>query len=108
MKILVGFIVAIFLISPTFASTQTGKVIQILVRTDGLHWFHVSGPRGTRPTCTGNHTYWMIKDENSAYGKSQMSMMLAAYTAGKNVKVEGAGVCTRWGDGEDITTLILQ
>ena len=90
------------------ASTQTGKITKILVRSDGLHYFYLSGPRGEKPHCATNHAYWMIKDESTTYGKSQFSMLLAAYMTNKTVKIFGSAECTRWGDGEDIKTVLLE
>jgi len=87
------------------ASTQTGTVTSILVRDDGLHWFYITGARTEKPDCSINKTYWMIKDEETVYGKSQFSMLLSAYVSGKKVKVFGSGHCTRWGDGEDVSTI---
>jgi hypothetical protein len=99
----------VFITFPSFAGSQTGLVTNINVRTDGLHWFTLSGDRGAMPTCTNGHfTYWMIKDENSTYGKSQFSMLLAAYMAQKPVTIVGTGSCTRWGDGEDINTVVFR
>ncbi|WP_064791923.1 hypothetical protein [Shewanella woodyi] len=97
------FILMASIAMPVFAGSQTGLVTNINVRDDGLHWFTLSGDRGVMPACTRDRfTYWMIKDESSTYGKSQFSMLLAAYMAQKTVTIIGTGSCTRWGDGEDI------
>jgi photosystem II stability/assembly factor-like uncharacterized protein len=106
-KIFVGLLFLI-MASPIFASTQTGKVKNIMVRSDGLHWIYLDTPRGDRPDCSKNHTYWMIKDEESTYGKSQFSLLLTAYASGKTVHIVGTGDCHRWGDGEDIHYIQLQ
>lgn len=45
----------------------------------------------------------MIADENSAAGKTQISMIMAAYMASKPITIIGTGNCTRWRDGEDIS-----
>lgn len=91
------------------ASTQTGKIVSIHVREDGLHWFYVSGRRTTKPACaTNSESYWMIKNENSTAGKSQLSVLLSAHMAGKEVVIQGSDTCIRWADGEDISTVILR
>lgn len=91
------------------AGTQEGQVTQIVVRqSDGLHYFYMSGTAVNRATCAEGNTYWMIKDENSVVGKSQLSMLLTAYTSGKTIAVTGAGTCTRWGDGEDLDIIHLK
>lgn len=102
----------IFLVSfSSLASVQQGTVTNVIVRDDGLHWFILlsdgSGERSERPECSATHTYWMIKDENTRYGQSQFSMLLAAYMAKTPVKITGKHSCTRWGDGEDISTVQL-
>ncbi len=110
MRAIVLLIVIILTALPGVSSAgqQTGLITQINVRDDGLHWFHLSGDRGAMPDCTrGHHRYWMIKDENSVYGKSQFSMLLAAYMSRQPVTIYGTGNCTRWGDGEDIKSVQL-
>jgi photosystem II stability/assembly factor-like uncharacterized protein len=101
---------AAMLITPAIAlaSNQSGIVTKVIVRTDGLHWFYLEGTRSERPACSAQHEYWMIKDENSVYGKSQFSMLLTAYIAKSPVTISGNGTCSRWGDGEDINTIILE
>ena len=91
------------------AGSQQGKVTSVLVRqSDGLHYFYISGTANGRPSCANGFSYWMIKDENSAAGRSQLSMLLTAYASGKTVRVTGTGACTRWGDGEDLNTIQLK
>ncbi|KZN54483.1 hypothetical protein N474_01830 [Pseudoalteromonas luteoviolacea CPMOR-2] len=88
------------------AGAQTGKIKDIRVRDDGLHWFVLDGASTNKPTCA-KFGYWMIKDEKSDYGKSQFSMLLSAYMADKTITVVGANTCTRWTDGEDVGYLML-
>lgn len=51
--------------------------------------------------------YWIIKDENAEAGKQQYSMVLAAFTSGKTIKISGSNTCTRWRDGEDVNEIML-
>ncbi|WP_330961514.1 hypothetical protein [Photobacterium sp. 53610] len=103
MKTLFGiFLASCLFTSAAYAGYVKGTVIKLIVRDDGLHYVHIAGEMKDRPTCAQNHTYWMVKDENSVYGKSQYSMLLAAKASGKVVTVSGTGTCTRWKDGEDI------
>lgn len=91
--------------SPAFAGIQTGQVTQILVRaSDGLVYFFLSNTISGRPACaTGG--YWMLKDENSAAGKRQLAMLMAAKASGQVVTVEGMNTCTRWPNGEDVNQI---
>lgn len=107
-QMLINAALCAFLAIPAYASSQVGKIVRVIVRDDGLHYFFLEGNRSTKPECAANFDYWMIKDEETAYGKSQFSMLLTAYTTGKTVRIYGSGVCTRWGDGEDIRILELR
>lgn len=106
-----SFFVTLFLMVLTLsaeAGSQTGSVTFMTARSsDGLHWFALSGTPANRPACATG-PYFMIKDENSIAGKTQISMVLAAYAAGKTISVKGAGTCLRWMDGEDVDWLTVQ
>ncbi|MDO6708528.1 hypothetical protein [Photobacterium sp. 1_MG-2023] len=92
----------------TYAGSVTGTVSQIIVRDDGLHYVYINGEATNRAACAQKNDYWMIKDENSTYGKSQYSMLLAANASGKTVSIVGAGTCMRWKDGEDIQSISIK
>ncbi|AQT61094.1 hypothetical protein [Cellvibrio sp. PSBB023] len=89
------------------AGEQTGKVSQIVVRgSDNLHYFFLEGSSSNKPVCA-KHTYWMIRDENSIAGKTQISLLLSAQAQQKTIRVVGSGSCTRWGDGEDVDAIFF-
>lgn len=96
--------------SPAYAGGQSGKVVNLQVRaSDHLIVFDLNGGEGhnQRPACA-NKLYWMIKDENSASGKRQLALLMAAQMSGRTVMVYGANTCTRWPDGEDVDAVIIQ
>jgi hypothetical protein len=98
-----GLIGGLLCASVSAASSVTGKVAEVHVRTsDGLHWVIMAVPPQGRPACATTFPYYMIKDEHSDAGKAQFAMILSAYMAGKTITVSGEGACTRWYDGEDI------
>ena len=106
--ILIGALSALFVSSNVWASSETGKIIYFIARpSDNLHYFELNGEHADKPSCNGNvsQEYWMIKDENSAAGKTQISMLLIAYVTGKTISVVGTERCDRWSDGEDVKTL---
>ncbi|WP_151798169.1 hypothetical protein [Acinetobacter bereziniae] len=90
------------------ASTYTGKVSAISVRDeDGLVWISIQGERtGNRPTCA-THWYMVIKNENSSAGKRQLAMLMMAKATNRPVVIDGAGTCSRWSNGEDISTISM-
>ena len=90
-----------------YAGEQKGVITQLNARYDGVHWVRLSGVHNNRPGCAVNQTYWMVKDENSQAGKTQISMLMSAYMKGEVVMIDGLNTCTRWGDGEDIATVTL-
>lgn len=105
MKIITFLIVLLFC-SHGFAGSQAGKVKSILVRDDGLHYVILEGVGSGKPACA-TIGYWMIRDENSAAGKSQLSIFLMAQASDKSVYIEGRNSCTRWDDGEDISSVVI-
>lgn len=95
--------------SPAYAGTVEGKVKSLVVRaSDGLHYVVIEGAFTDRAACAQNTSYWMITDEHSDAGKSQLAMLLSAYMSGKSVLVQGTGSCNRWTDGEDILVVLLR
>jgi hypothetical protein len=103
------YFLLLFVVSlPAMSGEQYGKVSQIIVRgSDGLHYFWLEGGSSGKPQCSKN-TYWMIRDENSAAGKSQFAILLSAQAQQKSIKVVGSGSCTRWSDGEDVDYISVQ
>ncbi|CDU08704.1 conserved hypothetical protein [Vibrio coralliirubri] len=111
MKIYKNITLILFIISNTAnAGSQTGKVSTLYARaSDNLHLVTLTGgtAKTDSPTCA-TKGYWLIRDENSIAGKSQFSQLLAAKMAGKTVTISGLNSCIRWGDGEDINTIIIK
>jgi hypothetical protein len=88
------------------AGQQTGQITELITRaSDGLVYVHMNGTASGRPGCASQQVYWMIKDENSAAGKRQLAILIAARAMGKTITIYGAGTCTRWPDGEDINEI---
>ena len=60
----------------------------------------LTGTPDSKPTCA-THNYWFIQDPNSTLGKLQISLLMEAYAADKEVSVVGSGACSDQHDGED-------
>lgn len=85
-----------------------GPVANVIVRqSDGLSYVEISGTETGRPVCGVTTTYFMIKDENSQAGKTQLAILLSAKLSGQTVEITGTGTCIRWIDGEDIEIVNL-
>ncbi|MDP5278255.1 hypothetical protein Q9Q95_04905 [Sphingomonas sp. DG1-23] len=94
---------------PAQANSSEGKVKSLVVRaSDGLQYVVIESAFSGRAACAANTSYYMIADEHSDAGKSQMAILLSAYMSGKSVLIEGSGTCTRWTDGEDILVVLLR
>jgi hypothetical protein len=107
MKKLLLLVLAAVFVSNVNAGSQTGKIDWFRVRqSDNLHYLMLEGTKAGSPACA-IQSYWIIKDENSVAGKSQVSMIISAYMAGKAITIEGANTCTRWSDGEDINVILF-
>ena len=108
------FILLALNLSTVFAYVHQGNIESIKIREDGVIkieldtvWDNVS--------CR-TRDWWIIKDENSAAGKAQLSLALTAQVSGKTVKVDGfpgAGNCLRMVNdpankrGEDIKNISI-
>jgi hypothetical protein len=106
---LIKFVFAALCLSTSgasYAGTQTGTIATLYVRaSDGLVFFVLNGPAiAAGPACASGR-YWMLKDENSAAGKRQLAVLIAAQVSGKAITVVGFDTCTRWGDGEDVNQI---
>lgn len=101
-------VIFLFVSGISLAGTQTGTVQALYVRaSDGLVYFVLSGSvKSSSPACA-TIGYWMVKDENSAAGKRQYALLLAAQLSGRTVTVVGLNTCTRWSDGEDVDWLTI-
>lgn len=92
-----------------FSGEQQGLVTEIIVReSDGLHYFHLEGVHNNKPPCAKNHDYWMIRNEKSPAGQSQLSILLTAQAQQKPIHVVGFDTCSRWPDGEDVNYLVIR
>lgn len=110
MKKVILFVVlyAILCASNCFAGYITGTVSSVVIRaSDGLVYITVTGTRIYPAPCS-TVGYWMIKDENSNVGKQQLAALLAANASKSEVTIYGTNTCTRWGDGEDIDSVIVK
>lgn len=108
MKKPILFVLAIAFVANAYAGSQAGQVKWFRVRqSDNLHYLMLEGAKADSPACA-TQSYWIIKDENSVAAKTQVSMIIAAYMAGKAITIQGANTCTRWGDGEDINIVTFE
>ncbi|MEC5159361.1 MULTISPECIES: hypothetical protein [unclassified Janthinobacterium] len=100
------FLTCSLVTSSALAGTQMGTITQLLIRTDGLVFFYLTGVASGRPACA-TVTYWMIKAEDSAVGKRMVAALLASKLSGQTISVSGNGTCSRWPDGEDVDLISL-
>lgn len=88
----------------TVPSEQTGLIKSIQALNDGRTIIFMVETRADKPSCAA-FPYWFIANENSTAGKTQVSILLAAHAAKRSVKIVGTGQCSRWSDGEDISSV---
>lgn len=103
------YILLLCAVTKSFAGEQSGYVDTLYARaSDGLHLVALkNGTEKANPPICATKDYWLIKDEHSVAGKAQFSQLLAAKMSGKRVRIRGLDSCSRWGDGEDINTIII-
>ncbi len=85
-------------------SEQTGYIKSIQVLSDGRTIVNMVDVRADKPDCA-NYPYWFIADEDSVAAKNQISILLSAHVAKRSITIRGSGLCLRWVDGEDISSV---
>jgi hypothetical protein len=61
-----------------------------------------SGTRVGLPACATTQPNRFAIDVNTAGGRAQAAGLMMAYTAGKNVVIQGTGACNVYSDSESI------
>ena len=99
---------------PAMAGTEVGTIKDLWVRdSDGLIWVDLTEIPGTtpfgpgRPACATGTRYWIVPNETTDTGKRLYAALVAANMAGHTITIIGKGTCNRWGDGEDIDTIVV-
>lgn len=83
---------------------DTGTVSLLYGFSSNVFLFTTSGTRSSAPGCAGAAQRFAI-DTSTAAGKSQMSIVLLAYSLGKPIKVYGNGYCSVYSDSETVDYL---
>jgi hypothetical protein len=70
----------------------------------GAAFIYVDVPPQGAPSCStqGVGSLRYAISESTAIGKTQLAIALSAMSRGATVIIQGAGICTAWGDTEDI------
>lgn len=74
------------------ASEQTGPVSVLTVASSGAAGFVLSGATTPKPACA-TEGVWVIPEAYPDKAKAILSVILTAYSTGRNVKVMGTGTC---------------
>ena len=82
------------------AGSSEGLVTMPLSHNSGNGYFMFSaGPHINKPACSTAGDAWAV-DVSTAAGRGIQSTILAAFSMGKTLHVEGRNVCDAWGDRE--------
>lgn len=94
---------------PAQAGSVNGHVLAIYVRqSDGLVYFETDGTISNRAACAASNNLWVLPNENSETSKRQYAALLAAKASNVSIDVFGSGLCGRWGDSEDVDTIVVR
>ena len=105
MRLLTFILMALTSQSALAGSAAPGKVVNPIVNRAGIFFFSQTGVRSAIPTCEV-YNRWAV-DVNTPRGQSMMSLILTAYSQGKNVSIAGTGECGVAGDTEGIEFIIV-
>ena len=90
------------------ANATSGYISQILTLTgDHSVLFNQSGSNSNVPGCGANYpSRWSI-DASTAFGQSEMALILSAYALHKTVSVIGTGDCSAHADTQTVQLLVI-
>jgi hypothetical protein len=93
------------------ATVATGLVSGPLVTIHGFGIFGMTGSysfTGTKPACATNPvgSHWAI-NITTPTGRTMWAAVLQAHALGKNVVINGKGVCDAWGDRETVDYVLI-
>jgi hypothetical protein len=92
--------------APCMATTASGKVTSYWVHYFNSGFlFRIEGQPNTL-ACAYSVRYGV--DVTSEKGRQVAAAIMSAKAAGQTVYVSGAGVCTVWGDTEDVSWISVQ
>ena|SRR5437899_11563002 len=98
-----SFIVAILcLLAPAVAGAGTsakGKPYSLLFTNDGRVVFWSTGAHAGRPSCAADDR-WVINTYDLR-GQGILAGLMMAYASGKNIVIQGTGICEGW-EGESV------
>jgi hypothetical protein len=97
--------------SASAGSAGLGSVSYILPLSSGagssqLMFFNISSLPSGHPACATNTGRWVINVSTPA-GQAMASLILTAYSLGKQITVQGTGACTDWPDTESVNYLVM-
>ena len=103
MKLFIGFLALIFYANSYAGSASSGILSTVHFMSNGVVIAYTSGARTDVPSCASNQPSRFTINGTSVGGKVQLSGLLSAYVAGKQVVIIGTGDCSVYGDTETIS-----
>lgn len=101
-----SIVAVLAMFSSTAFAQQTvqapGVISGVHVMGNGSALFVVSGQRIATPACHIQPNRWAF-NANTPAGQAMLSLILTAYSAGKQIIVVGAGTCDAWPDTESVS-----
>lgn len=98
-------VVAISLVAVTTSWGGTAgptRIHAINFMPNGVAIFYVDNGRVSVPSCAANQPSRFALNGATSGGKVQLSGLLTAYAAGRQIYVHGTGDCGYWGDTESV------
>lgn len=90
--------------APALASEASmGTVYGVLAHDTGNAFFYQTGTRTARPACA-TEDRWVF-GITTPTGQAMMATLLTAYATGRNVTIQGTGVCSVWSDTETVQSI---
>jgi hypothetical protein len=107
------FTIAVLAAAPVMTAhagqAEIGNISYVLPHNfgpTGQFFFNHDGVRTGRPACETVTNRWVIN--NTAAGKMQISVLLAAKVMNKKIWITGNGLCDVWADTETVQYFVVE
>lgn len=88
------------------SNAGAGTINTVIVNSQGKAFFTQTGSRSGQPSCATTEPNRWAFDVTTAKGQAMLALVLTAYSAGKQVTVNGIGSCPDWGDTETVDYIV--
>ncbi|MCH2160092.1 MAG: hypothetical protein MK096_15085 [Oleiphilaceae bacterium] len=102
-RVVLVLLTFVFSVGVHAGSAAPGSLSKLHFMSNDVVIVYTSGVRSNVPSCASSQPKRFALDGTTEEGKVQVSGLISAHAAGKNVTIKGKGSCEAYGDTETIS-----